>query len=270
MRQEERKEKPEEAEDIGSQFSSRTRPLAGQVAIVTGASGGIGQAIARELAAGGADIVLHYNSGKGEALQVAEDCRRLGVRTQTVQADLADPEQAAGIVTAATALGSPQILVNNAGISHTALYVDTSLEAFEHVLRVNLVAPHLCIQSVLPHMLRQGYGRIVNVASVWGMVGGANEAAYSASKGGLIALSKALAKELGPSGVTVNVVAPGAIETAMLHDLSSADRDELTDRVPVGRIGSPTDVATAVAYLVSPAAGYVTGQVLSPNGGWQT
>ncbi|WDL99287.1 3-oxoacyl-ACP reductase FabG [Alicyclobacillus sp. ALC3] len=253
-----------------SQFNSPTRPLGGQVAIVTGASGGIGQAIARELAAGGADIVVHYHSGQGEAVQVAEDCRRFGVRVQTVQADLAVPEQAAGIITAATALGSPQILVNNAGVSHTALYVETSLEAFEHVLRVNLVAPHLCMQSVLPHMLRQGYGRIVNVASVWGMVGGANEAAYSASKGGLIALSKALAKELGPSGVTVNVVAPGAIETQMLHDLTEADRAELRDRVPVGRIGSPTDVAAAVAYLVSPAASYVTGQVLSPNGGWQT
>lgn len=260
----------EERPDTSSDNGSRDRPLFGQVAIVTGASGAIGQAIVRELAVQGADILIHYWSNRNAAIELAKDCHLLGIRTEVVQADLSDPEQARGLVTAATALGSPKVLVNNAGVSHTALLTDTTLDTWEHLLRINLTAPYLCIQAVLPHMLRHGYGRIVNIASIWGVVGGATEVAYSASKGGLVALGKALAKELGPSGITVNTVAPGAIDTPMLSTITPSDQTQLARSVPVGRLGQPADVAAAVTYLVSPSAGYTTGQVLSPNGGWYT
>lgn len=250
-------------------FGTR-RELAGQLAIVTGAGGGIGQAIAVALAAAGADVVIHYYTSPAAAQQVAQLCTAYGVRALTVAADLTDPAQVRGLVVASTALGQPQILVNNAAISLTTLLQETTLEAWEQVFRINLTAPFLCTQAVLPYMLRCGTGRIVNISSVWGMVGGSHEVAYSASKSGLIGFTKALAKELGPSGVTVNAVAPGAVETSMLDGLTAEEQNNLSAAIPVGRFGQPQEVASAVVYLASPASAYMTGQVLSPNGGWVT
>jgi 3-oxoacyl-[acyl-carrier protein] reductase len=246
------------------------RPLAGQVAIVTGGGRGIGRAIALELAAAGASVVVNYHRSQDDAETVADMCRQLAGRALAVGADVGDKDQVAHLVTAATALGPPRILVNNAGVAWTGLFSETSVDVWERLLRTNLTGTFLCTQAVLPHMLRQGYGRVVNIASIWGMVGGSCEVAYSASKGGVIAMTRALAKELGRTGITVNAVAPGAIASDMTDTLSPQDKAELEAAIPVGHIGEAEDVARCVRFLVSPRASYLTGQVISPNGGLVT
>jgi 3-oxoacyl-[acyl-carrier protein] reductase len=247
---------------------STTRPLFGQVAIVTGASRGIGKSIAIALAKSGASVVINYKTSSVLAQEVANTCKSYGAKAIAVQADVTQEKDVLHLVeVTATELGQPSILVNNAGVAHAQLLSETSLEAWNRLIQSNMTASFLCVKQVLPDMIRQGYGRIINISSIWGISGGSYEVAYSASKGGLIAFTKALAKEVGKSGVTVNAVAPGAIETDMLQDLSQDDRRLLEDETPVGRIGSPEDVSHCVLFLASPAASYVTGQVISPNGG---
>ncbi|QSO49823.1 SDR family oxidoreductase [Alicyclobacillus mengziensis] len=249
---------------------STTRPLYGQTAIVTGASRGIGRSIAIALGRAGAHVVVNYLKSQAAAAEVVETILNLGSKAIAVQADVSSPEEVETLVTASTSLGAPQILVNNAGISQSRLLLDTSLEEWDRMLKSNLTAPFLCTKAVLPYMLRSGYGRIVNISSIWGISGGSFEVAYSASKGGIIAFTKALAKEIGPSGITVNAVAPGAIETDMLQGLSQEEMLLLQARTPVGRLGHPDDVANAVVFLVSPRTSYITGQVISPNGGLES
>ncbi|KEO83204.1 elongation factor P 5-aminopentanone reductase [Tumebacillus flagellatus] len=248
-----------------------TRPLAGQTAIVTGASRGIGAAVAVGLARAGADVVVNYRRNAEMAESVAAICRQHDVRALAVQADVSQAADAEALVqTASVNFGTPSILVNNAGIAHTGLLLDMTEEEWDAVMTSNLKAPFLCTKAVLPHMIRAQYGRIINLSSMWGLAGGSCEAAYSASKGGVIALTKALAKEMGPSGITVNAVAPGAIQTDMLENLSDEDLALLADETPVGRLGTAEDVAHAVTFLALPASSFVTGQVLSPNGGYIT
>jgi 3-oxoacyl-[acyl-carrier protein] reductase len=246
---------------------STTRPLFGQVAIVTGASRGIGRSIAVALARAGAHVVVNYRSSKDAAEEVVREIRTLGSRAIAVQADVTVPADVDRLIMASTELGVPRILVNNAGIASSRLLMETSLEEWESLIKSNLTAPFLCAKAVLPHMIREGYGRIINISSIWGIAGGSFEVAYSASKGGLIAFTKALAKEVGKAGITVNAVAPGAIETDMLRNLSGDELDALKQETPVGRLGRPEDVSHAVLFLASPSASYVTGQVISPNGG---
>jgi 3-oxoacyl-[acyl-carrier protein] reductase len=246
---------------------STTRPLFGQVAIVTGASRGIGRSIAVALARAGAHVVVNYRSSKDAAEEVVREIRTLGSRAIAVQADVTVPADVDRLIMASTELGVPRILVNNAGIASSRLLMETSLEEWESLIKSNLTAPFLCAKAVLPHMIREGYGRIINISSIWGIAGGSFEVAYSASKGGLIAFTKALAKEVGKAGITVNAVAPGAIETDMLRNLSDDELDALKQETPVGRLGRPEDVSHAVLFLASPSASYVTGQVISPNGG---
>jgi 3-oxoacyl-[acyl-carrier protein] reductase len=249
---------------------STTRPLFGQVAIVTGASRGIGRSIAIALARAGAHVVVNYRSSRDAAEEVVREIRALGSRAIAVRADVTVPADVEALVMASTELGVPHILVNNAGVASSRLLLDTTLEEWESLIQSNLTAPFLCAKAVLPHMIREGYGRIINISSIWGISGGSFEVAYSASKGGLIAFTKALAKEVGRSGITVNAVAPGAIETDMLRHLSLDELDQLKEETPVGRLGNPEDVAHAVLFLASPSASYVTGQVISPNGGLVT
>ncbi|MHB1627344.1 MAG: elongation factor P 5-aminopentanone reductase [Bacilli bacterium] len=247
---------------------STTRPLSGQVALVTGASRGIGACIARALAQAGAAVAVNYLNNRDLALAVARECQSYGAQALAVQADVTDLGAIARLLQETQLhLGSPTILVNNAGRAHTGLFADTDEAMWTELADANLKAPFFCTRAVLPGMLKAGYGRIINISSVWGIAGGSCEVAYSATKGGLIAFTKALAKEIGRSGITVNAVAPGAIATDMLARLSNEDRELLSQETPVGRLGAPADVAAAVLFLASPDASFMTGQVLSPNGG---
>jgi 3-oxoacyl-[acyl-carrier protein] reductase len=250
--------------------SSTTRPLFAQVAIVTGASRGIGRAIAVSLARAGAYVVVNYIQSKSAAEKVVAEIREAGSKAIAVQADVTDPQDVSRLIMSATELGIPRILVNNAGIASARLLLDTGLDEWERLLKSNLTAPFLCTKAVLPYMLRENYGRIINISSIWGISGGSFEVAYSASKGGIIAFTKALAKEVARSGITVNAVAPGAIETEMLQTLSTDQLQAIQEETPVGRLGHPDDVSHAVLFLASPSASYMTGQVISPNGGLVT
>ncbi|WP_245628884.1 elongation factor P 5-aminopentanone reductase [Alicyclobacillus shizuokensis] len=255
---------------MGQEYPGEGKPLSGQVAIVTGASRGIGRAIALSLAAAGARVIVNYHRAQAEAEHVASQCRALADAALAVQADVAHPNEVSRLMSAATALGAPSILVNNAGIAWSGLFQETPWQVWQQLIGVNLTGVYLCTQAVLPYMLRAEYGRIINIASVWGLSGGACEAAYSASKGGVIALTRALAKELGRTGITVNAVAPGAVATDMTATLDAQDATQLLNEIPVGRIGTPEEVAHCVRFLALPASSYLTGQVLSPNGGLVT
>jgi 3-oxoacyl-[acyl-carrier protein] reductase len=164
----------------------------------------------------------------------------------------------------------PDILVNNAGKAHYGMLADVTEEEWDEVMAVNLKGTFLCSQIFMPYMVSQRFGRIINVSSVWGISGASCEVAYSASKGGVNAFTKALAKELAPSGVTVNAVAPGAVNTAMLNNLQEEELRMLEEEIPAGRLASPEEVASLVYFLALPESGYITGQVISPNGGWIT
>ena len=247
---------------------STTRPLFGQVAVVTGASRGIGAAIAISLAKAGAAVVINYLSNRDRAQAVVDKCRTYGSRAIAIQADVTDFHAVEQLMASTIQeLGEPDILINNAGRARSALLLDTTEAIWDELMDANLKAPFFCVKSVLPSMIHKHYGRIVNISSIWGISGGSFEVAYSASKGGLIALTKALAKELGSSGITVNAVAPGAIETDMLSDLTADDLKQISAETPVGRLGTPDDVASAVLFLVSPRSSFMTGQIISPNGG---
>ncbi len=243
-------------------------PLSGRVAIVTGSAQGIGRAIALTLARQGASVVVNYQRSKEEAQQTVEMIRELGGRATAVAADVSSPKEIQAMLVAATQFGLPDILVNNAGIPFYQLCQDTSLEEWEKMLHLNLTSTFLCTQQALPYLLRSPSGRIVNVASLWGVTGAAGESAYAAAKGGMIAFTKSLAQELGRTGITVNAVAPGAIATHMLDTLSEAEITLLKTEIPAGRIGTPEDVAYAVAFFASPQSSYITGQILQISGGW--
>ena len=240
------------------------------VAIVTGATRGIGRETALAFARAKTSVVVHYRTNVLLARQVVRDCQSYGVDAVGVEADLAHPSSAEKLLHAAQALGSPDILVNNAGVSLTKLLIDTSFDEWQAMLAVNLTSAFLLMKAVLPQMMQRGYGRIINLSSVFGVSGGSCESAYSASKGGIIALTKAVAKEVAATGVTVNAVAPGAVDTDMLASLSPEDKNVLCGEIPVGRLGRASEIASAILYLASPEASYITGQVLSPNGGWWT
>ncbi len=247
---------------------STTRPLSGQIAIVTGASRGIGAEIARTLAKAGASVCVNYLTQHKAAEEVVTECQSHGSKAIALQANVTDQQAIQQLVLNTTILlGAPTILINNAGRALAELFLDTKERTFDDLMHANLKAPFFCTQAVLPSMIRARYGRIVNISSIWGIAGGSLEVAYSASKGGLIAFTKALAKEVAPSGVTVNAVAPGAIETDMLNQFTQEDLEQLTRETPVGRLGTPLDVATAVLFLAHPNASFMTGQIISPNGG---
>lgn len=242
--------------------------LTGQVAIVTGAARGIGRAIALALAQEGAAVVVNYRVHAEAAEQVVQAIRAMGSDAVAVQADVTCPHAARSLVQAALdRWGRVDILVNNAGVALYRLLLDTSVDEWDAIMAVHLRGAFNCSQAVLPHMLRAGRVRIINISSVWGQVGAANEVAYSTAKAGLIGFTRALAKEVGRAGITVNAVAPGVIETDMLNGLTPDEKAALAEATPVGRLGSPEDVAGIVAYLASPAGGYVTGQVIGADGG---
>ena len=238
-------------------------------AIVTGGSRGIGAAVARRLAADGFDIVISYLSAAGQAAAVVADCEAAGVRALAVQADVSREDDCQRLVqTARDAFGSIRVLVNNAGQTRDGLAMRMSLENFSAVLDTNLTGPFLMCRAVLPDMVKARQGRIINMASIAGVYGNAGQANYAASKAGLIGLTRSLAKEVGSRKITVNAVAPGYVETDMTTGLPEALRAEALKAIALGRFGQPEDIAGAVAFFASPAASYITGQVLEVAGGF--
>lgn len=238
--------------------------LTGRKALVTGASGGIGEAIARALHAQGATVGLHgTRKEKLDAL-----AGELGERVKVFPADLGDRDAVKALgADAEKELDGVDILVNNAGITKDGLFVRMSDEDWDRVLEVNLTAAMLLTRSLTHPMMRRRYGRIINITSVVGVTGNPGQANYCASKAGMIGFSKSLAQEIAPRGVTVNCVAPGFIESAMTDKLNEKQRDAILSAIPSKRMGTGAEVASAVAYLATDEAGYVTGQTMHVNGG---
>jgi 3-oxoacyl-[acyl-carrier protein] reductase len=238
--------------------------LEGKVALVTGASGGIGAAIARALHAQGASVVL--SGTRVEALDAL--AATLNGRVFVCPADLREAGAADGLIAAAEAAAGPlSILVNNAGLTRDMLALRMKDEDWQAVLDVDLSAPFRLARAALKGMLRRRAGRIIQISSIVGATGNPGQANYAAAKAGLVGMSKALAQEVGSRGVTVNVVAPGFIETPMTDVLGEAQRTKLVESIPLGRMGQPADVAAAVVYLASDEAGWVSGATLHVNGG---
>lgn len=237
-----------------------------RVAFVTGASRGIGRAIAVRLAAAGAAVAACARAD--HARGVTEEIVEAGGRAEALSADVTSAgELQAAVRAALDRFGRIDILVNNAGIARDQLLMRMKPDEWDAVIATNLTAAYTCTQAVLRPMLRQRWGRVINVGSVVGQSGNPGQANYAASKAGLIGFSKALAQEVAARGITVNVVAPGFIETDMTAALGDAAREALTARIPAARLGRPDDVAAAVCYLASEEASYITGQVIGVNGG---
>ena len=239
-----------------------------RTAIVTGGSRGIGRAVCIALAKQGCNIVVNYCRGEAAAAETAALCKAEGVNAVAVQADVASAADCKRLFDeAAAAFGRVDILVNNAGITRDNLILRMSEEDFDAVLNANLKGAFLCCKEAARRMVRQRYGRIVNLSSVVALRGNAGQANYAASKAGLLGLTKSLARELASRNVTVNAVAPGFIETDMTAALPEAVRSEMAKGIPLGRPGNPEDVANAVAFFAAEQSSYLTGQVLCADGG---
>jgi 3-oxoacyl-[acyl-carrier protein] reductase len=239
-----------------------------RVALVTGAFGGIGAAVARALAAGGADIALLDARPAGEGAAAAAAVEALGRRALALSADVTNELAVDDAFKEVRGrLGDPDVVVNNAGITDDALLWKMSAAAWRRVIDVNLTGAFLVLRAAIPAMRERGWGRVVQVASINGERGKAGQANYAASKAGLIALTKTAARELGPRGITVNAVAPGLIETPMTADLPDEIRKRAVAESAVGRAGRPEDVAALVAFLCGEAAGHITGHVIRVDGG---
>ena len=237
--------------------------------LITGASRGIGAAAARRFAQGGWKVSIHYHQSRQRAEALVRELAGLGVGAAAVQGDVSDPAQAARVAgEAADALGPIDALVCNAGVAlPVQLLTDTTDEQWRQVIGTDLDGVFYTLRAVIPGMVSRKKGAIVTISSMWGVTGGSCEAPYSAAKAGVVGLTRALAKELGPSNIRVNCVAPGAIETEMTAFLSREDRQALADETPLGRMGSPEEVADAIYFLAGEQARFITGQVLNVDGG---
>ena len=242
--------------------------LDGQVALVTGSSRGIGAVIARRMAQAGAKVALNYNASLNAAIEVKESISSSGGDAMLIAGDISDESQASQTIKAVVSeFGRIDILVNNAGINRDRLLLRMSSSDFDEVLQVNLRGAFLCTKYVMPHLIRQHYGRVINMSSVVGLTGNPGQANYAAAKAGLIGFTKAVAREVASRNVTVNAVAPGYIATGMVEGLNEDQRNQILERIPMGRFGTSEDVAETIMFLSSKGAGYLTGQVLTIDGG---
>lgn len=240
-----------------------------KTAFVTGASRGIGRAIAKKLALNGYCVGINYLKEKEKALSLVEELRALGCEAMAVQADVSDAEAITAAIRAVEQTFSPiDLLVNNAGIAQQDLFQYTDATLWRRLFAVNVDGAYFAIQAVLPHMIAERQGAIVNISSMWGLRGASCEVGYSATKAALIGLTRSLAMELAPSRIRVNCVAPGVIRTDMVEQLGQETMDALQEQTPIGRLGTPEDIANAVAFLASDEASFITGQVLTADGGY--
>ncbi len=231
-------------------------------ALVTGGSKGIGRAITEDLLKAGWEVCFTYNRSEKEAMSLAS----LGALP--IKADLSEAEGCARVCAAALkAMGRIDLLVNNAGLSAQRLFTDITDDEWSRMVAVNLSAPFYITRGLLPSMISRKYGRIINISSMWGVCGASCEVHYSAVKAGLIGMTKALAAEVAPSGITVNAIAPGVVDTDMFRMLGEETMELVKNDVPVGRVGSPEDISRAVLFLADQKASFITGQVIGINGG---
>lgn len=237
--------------------------------LITGASGAIGKATALKLAEQGYQLALHYHSNQQEIDGLLQKIKaQWNMDVEVYRADLSQGDGVKQLLNSLVRF--PDIFIWAAGVAHAGLMVDTTAETYEQMVHINLTAPFKITQALLPAMIRRQWGRIVYVTSIWGETGGSYETLYSMTKGGLNALAKALAKEVAPSNITVNAVSPGAIDTPMLKQYSTEDKQLLVEQIPIARLGQAEEVAHAIQFLIQEETGYITGEVLRVNGGWLT
>lgn len=237
--------------------------------LITGASRGIGRASAEAFAKAGYDVAVNYNKSAEAAETLCQELEKYSVKALPFQADVADKKAVEKMFAEIEiAMGNVNVLVNNAGIAEQALFTDITEKMWDRMFAVNVKGAYNCTQAVLPKMIHEKYGRIINISSMWGISGASCEVHYSASKAALIGFTKALAKEVGLSGITVNCVAPGVIDTDMNGHLSPEIIFELKEETPLNRIGTPRDVAETILFLASEKASFITGQTISVDGGF--
>ncbi len=239
--------------------------MSNKTVLITGGTRGIGKTMVYAFAKAGYNVLLNFNKSEALANEIAKELPNIKV----YGANVSDQQSVINMIEyTKNVFGGIDVLINNAGIACTGLLQDITIDEWNQVVGTNLTGVYNLCKAVLPEMINKKSGKIINISSIWGMVGASNEVAYSATKAGVIGLTKALAKEVGPSNITVNCIAPGIVMTDMTSDLSLEDLDNITSQIPLGRVGSTDDIAKTALFLASDDANYITGQVISPNGGW--